>query len=914
MVQIPQYQQQVGLEAPNRSLPAVDTNVDNSIGRGLQSLGGAITGMAEAIDRRNRQKAAFNAQVNYDGYTEKMQQLQVELERNAPADGTGLHDQLLTQRSQLAGEFLSTITDPDLRAKYKTVLDTSDAEHWSNIGANTEWKIGNTYSVNQLSTMWDKRGQAVAADPVAVTAYVNEMVETIDKAPDLTTAQREEMKQKIREAGPKIAAEALRQTDPEALYFASGRGTHDQRIAFLGRRLQAAVIQAESSGDPNAVSPTGAVGLMQVQPETAKDIAKKLGDKAFLALSPDQQVEFLKNPANSKIYGTTYLNMMLEKYDGDVEAALVAYNAGPGNADKWLASGRDYSALPKPEETQPYVQRVFDGMGPAKLASGASDRPATGGGGSRIPVQMGTQPGRQPARIEGVNRQVIGAWEQVQGEFGRALPVVSGYRDAAANAKAGGARHSQHMNGDALDIDVSGLSKQERVKLIQLASAKGFTGIGIYKNSIHVDMRDGPPVAWGSTHHAASVPAWAFHVAAQHREGAYGKGKPVQLADASGAGGLTMNDAGPQYADGVPGSGSAPPPVGGGEARSGFVSPAFHDLPASDLLDIQNTSSAAWTKAQQAQLAQQTADEILAAAGATDKAAGDSRAAYSALDAINDADLRKDTAALIDSHFTRWTRIEKDQQDALVKNTTAAVDDMVGKGDVAGAYTLLKSSGLEGEDYSRLMTRIAKGPVEFDDPKAVLEAAALKADPAKFAATDVAKVYGNSLTSESLAKLVEDQGKVKETLAGKADDLAKAQLATTNTANSLINENLKAIGIPTDAKAAPEDVQHANLVRAMALQELEARQAKNGGKPLLLSEINEAVSSVMKTYPRFKPVAGWFVNDTDVSMPEVLKAFDDNKLDATQAAAALRKVGRPVNAATLQQALDDYLAMPKATQ
>lgn len=913
MVQIPQYQQQVGLDAPTRSGPQLDVNVDNSIGQGLSQLGSTISAVADRIQQRNKQKAEFNAKVGYDALQEKLQQGLFEAEKGAPADGTGLHDNfMLTVRSKEAASFLETITDPDLRARYKTILDTSDAEHWSNQSANTEWKLGNNFSADQVSTMWDKRGQAIASDPSSVTAYVTEMVDAVDKAPNLTAAQREEMKQKIRESGPKIAAEALKQTDPEALYFMSGRGTHEQRVGFLTRRLTPAVIAAESGHDPSAVSPAGAVGMMQIMPDTAVEIAKKLGDKQFLSLSRADQVEALKNRDLNIRYGTAYLGTMVEKYNGDVEAALIAYNAGPGNADKWLEAGRDYKALPKPGETQPYVQKIFDSMGAAKLASGPADRSASTTGGSRIPILTGTQAGRQPLQMQGVSKEVVGTWEQVQGDFGRALPVVSGFRDPARNATAGGAKHSQHMDGNALDIDVSSLSREERVKLVQMASARGFTGIGIYKNSIHLDMRKGAPVAWGPSHHAASVPAWAFHVAAQHREGAYSKGKPVQLADASGTGGLSMNDAGPQYADGVPGS--APPPAGTGEARSGFVSPAFTDLPASELLDIQGTSTAAWTKTQQAQLAQQTADEILSMAGASTDKAGDSKAAYSALDAIQDADVRKDVATLIDSHFTRWTRVEKDQQDRLVKDTTAAVDQFVTQGDTKSAYDTLKKADIPAEDYNRLMTRIAKGPVEFDDPKVMLEAAALKSRPEIFATAPIDKWYANSLTAETITKLMADQETVKKALAGQGDDAANSLISTVKTANPIIEDNLKAIGIDTSAKAPPEDVQHANLVRAMTQKEIELLQAKLG-RPPLITEITDTVNAVMKTYPRFKPVESswmpWQNADTDVSMPEVLQAFDSAKQDVNLAAAALRKAGRPVNAATLQQALEDLQALQK---
>lgn len=899
MVQIPQYTQQEGLAAPSRDIPNVIAPSDGGIGNALQNLGGAITNVAERVQARQQAKDEFNTKVRFDAYQEQVGQAAIEAERNAPADGTGIHDTLLSTRSKLAADFLGTITDPVRRERYKQVLDTSDAEHWSNVGANTEWKASNKYSTDQLGNTWTKSGQGIVANPGEVKAYVDDMIAQVDKAPDLTPAQREEMKQKIRENGPKIAADALQNTDPEALYYASGRGTHDQRIGFLTRR----VIAAESGGDPGVVSGAGAVGLMQVMPDTALGLAKELGDNAYIKMSPEERVQYLKNPTISIRYGQAYLGKMVQKYDGDVEAALVAYNAGPDNADKWLAHGRDYNALPKPAETGPYVQKVMGGMGGARLAAGPSDGTASTGSGKSLDILTGTQAGRQPLEMNGVHKQVLDTWKQVQGDFGAQLPVVSGYRDKATNAKAGGANHSQHIDGNALDIDVSGLSKQDRIRLVQIASAHGFTGIGIYKNSIHVDMRAGKPVVWGSDHHAASVPAWAFHVAAQHRAGAYGKG--VQVADASGAGGLSMNDAGPQYADGVP----------GGEPRSGFVSPVFHDLPAGDLLNIQNNSTAAFTKGQAAQLAQATADQVLAAAGANDSGPGDRAAAYKALDSIKDAELKKDVAPLVDSHFTRWDAVQKDKAQQDLATTRAAVQDLVTKGDTAGAFNALKRSNIQPgtEQYNSLQTLISKGPVPFDDPHAQMEAQALKADPQTFASTDLPTRFGNSLTTDTITKLMADQQGVRKTLAGQGDDVAKQQLETVTKANSIINDNLQAIGIPTTGtKVTPADMQHANLIRAMVTKELENKQAASKN-PLLLSDITDTVESVMKTYPRFKPIESswlpWKAADTDVSMPEVLDAFDSAKMDPQLAADALRKAGKPVNAATLQQTLDDYLAV-----
>ena len=119
----------------------------------------------------------------------------------------------------------------------------------------------------------------------------------------------------------------------------------------------------------------------------------------------------------------------------------------------------------------------------------------------------GTQPGRQPLVMAGVKHEVIDRWEKTQGDLGFQIPVVSGFRDQSANAAAGGANKSQHMHGNALDLDVRRLSIAERIRVIVYAKANGFTGIGVYPNSIHIDI--GPTRAWGPDHHHGSIPSWA---------------------------------------------------------------------------------------------------------------------------------------------------------------------------------------------------------------------------------------------------------------------------------------------------------------------------------------------------------------------------------------------------------------------
>jgi soluble lytic murein transglycosylase len=114
----------------------------------------------------------------------------------------------------------------------------------------------------------------------------------------------------------------------------------------LDPALLAAVIYQESKFDTEARSKAGAVGLMQLQPETARGIALRTGGSKF-------HVDDLTNPEINVRYGSWYLRHLLDKYDEE-RLALAAFNAGQGNVDSWRKAGKGIAFA----ETRHYVDRV----------------------------------------------------------------------------------------------------------------------------------------------------------------------------------------------------------------------------------------------------------------------------------------------------------------------------------------------------------------------------------------------------------------------------------------------------------------------------------------------------------------------------------------------------------------------------
>ena len=126
-------------------------------------------------------------------------------------------------------------------------------------------------------------------------------------------------------------------------------GVSDDGLAT--EALVNAVIQVESAGNPNAVSPVGAAGLMQVMPDTARQPGN--------GVTPlDWEKRF--DPKENKRFGTEYLNAMLKRF-GNIDDALAAYNWGPTATEKWIERGRKTHQMP--QETIDYIKKVRKELG-----------------------------------------------------------------------------------------------------------------------------------------------------------------------------------------------------------------------------------------------------------------------------------------------------------------------------------------------------------------------------------------------------------------------------------------------------------------------------------------------------------------------------------------------------------------------
>ena len=113
----------------------------------------------------------------------------------------------------------------------------------------------------------------------------------------------------------------------------------------------AAIIDAESTWRPEITSEAGAVGLMQVLPETAKELSREGVVEA--RFDPTD----LSDPEVNIEFGTAYVRLLVERYH-EIETAIAAYNAGIGNVDTWIEPGGNIRESIEFPETRHYVLRV----------------------------------------------------------------------------------------------------------------------------------------------------------------------------------------------------------------------------------------------------------------------------------------------------------------------------------------------------------------------------------------------------------------------------------------------------------------------------------------------------------------------------------------------------------------------------
>ena len=155
---------------------------------------------------------------------------------------------------------------------------------------------------------------------------------------------------------------------------------------------------------------------------------------------------------------------------------------------------------------------------PVNQVTGPQDANAVNGNASPQPSNESGQYIQWLPHVDSrVKPQVVQNLERLSQIVGYQLRITSGYRSPDYNESVGGARNSQHMQGNAVDVKQDGLTIPQRQEFIQAAIDSGFTAIGVYNSFTHIDIR-GQRVAWGNNGSRTTLPnyPWAVQVLRQN--------------------------------------------------------------------------------------------------------------------------------------------------------------------------------------------------------------------------------------------------------------------------------------------------------------------------------------------------------------------------------------------------------------
>lgn len=287
-------------------------------------------------------------------------------------------DQYSTKLNDVSAEIEKQFTNENQRALYKQRFGIASWQFNENL-LRHRVQEGNAYAEQVFEGVTSSELRSIGTqflDPNAVNLSILRMQKGVDEIAGkrgLDDAKKNELKAKLTDAAMSTRFESWMYSDPVGAYKAfrenADKITNPDVRLNLERKLKtaaiplevrsaaatvmgangeadlqravsqppntenlvAAVVQQESGGRQSAVSPKGAVGVMQVMPETGRQVATSLG-------IPYDEQRLRTDEGYNRQIGTAYLNQMLAKYNGNQTLALAAYNAGPARVDEWIGT------------------------------------------------------------------------------------------------------------------------------------------------------------------------------------------------------------------------------------------------------------------------------------------------------------------------------------------------------------------------------------------------------------------------------------------------------------------------------------------------------------------------------------------------------------------------------------------------
>lgn len=469
--------------------PMPNATLDTSVGRQIAGFGQALSSLSDHAAKMQREKEDFQASNDYKALELALNaDLAQQQENAAGTSADAFHQQFIENTYKpRRDEFMAKLPER-LREKYNTILNDSPDQpgsafvHYDVTAAASERSLRNDWYRAELDKSKDELAKAIAVDPEGFERFMALGTAEIENS-GLPTGEKAKRIEDWKNFAEVAYVDQLLEKRPEDVLRALDVDPRQLTPTGQMALLESVMIGVESSGNPNAVSPKGAIGLMQVLPATGAEIAKELGDRNFPA-NPEAAARYLADPEVNRRYGMYYLKKQLKAFNGDLEAALIAYNGGPERAKAWLEAGRDDRVIP--EESAKYYKKIIDRMRSASsLDAEGNPVPGTAPSFRSMPLKAANQylhsilaPGKPSTYIDdmepAMQERLAALLQAAPPNIRRDLGISSGARSVARQAELWKAAvkkygseqaarkwvappgHSNHNHGKAADLSYKG--------------------------------------------------------------------------------------------------------------------------------------------------------------------------------------------------------------------------------------------------------------------------------------------------------------------------------------------------------------------------------------------------------------------------------------------------------------------------
>lgn len=498
------------------------------IGRAMQSAGSDFTAVAERVRQRQDEMDKFKRISVENEFDQATANQAEELARSGPADGAGLHDTIAGQVDP-SGRVIKPGLFDNLAKQYRDRVPESQRGYFdaslpakrlqlSGNAATAQYMQEQKYATIETGKIQDGLLNSILQmdpnDSASYEAYKAKGHDAIVASP-LSPLAKKAALDGWDQSAPKALAQAISARDPGKLRELFGMAPPASAKGVSANIVATDVVPPEGAALLNTIAGTESDGAYNVIN----------GGEKFASFADHPKAG---QHGSSGIAAGRYQDLP-STWDRIKNATGVPdFSARSQDIGNWWLAQNDYQAntgrdlltdLKSPDaNVKAGIRRALSSTWKGLEKLGDGDFASQVGGGPAAPKHtgpdlpvIGDTTGRISAvpDIKGINPEVMTRFKSLQNALGFSLPVVSGFRNAARNEAAGGAKASEHIDGNALDLDVRGKSQAERIQIMQAARAQGFGGIGVYVNSIHIDT--GPQRAWGASHHGDSLPMWARH-------------------------------------------------------------------------------------------------------------------------------------------------------------------------------------------------------------------------------------------------------------------------------------------------------------------------------------------------------------------------------------------------------------------